>query len=155
MGRRGPPPLPTKIRVLHGERHKARINQAEPQPREVDPVCPDHLQGYAVEVWHRVVAELKVMRLAFDSDREVLAAYCVAASRHHDACVGLNRTGFLLRSTKPDVPPYVNPLVYVERTQAELMVKLAGQFGLTPSARVNLKADREPLADHAESLLSG
>jgi len=144
--------MPTKLRALHGEQHLARLGLDEPLPREVAPVCPDHLDAYAAEVWDRTVADLMSMGLGYDCDREVLAAFCVAASRHREASVLLGESELLVEDEHGMLR--ANPLVRIERGEAELMARLASHFGLTPSARVGLKAEREEPASDAERLLS-
>jgi len=40
MGKRGPRPAPTGLRLVKGER-ASRLNTDEPQPKEGLPACPD------------------------------------------------------------------------------------------------------------------
>lgn len=57
MGKRGPAPKPTGLRVLHGDRAD-RINRDEPQPDEGDVQPPAWLGEAALEVWHTLADEL-------------------------------------------------------------------------------------------------
>ena len=41
MGSRGPAPLPTKLKVLHGETRAARLNRNEPKPAGRQRMPPD------------------------------------------------------------------------------------------------------------------
>src|SRR5437660_1164931 len=53
MGRRGPAPTPTRLRVLRGETRPSQVNRAEPEPLAGQPVAPADLDPDAREVWAR------------------------------------------------------------------------------------------------------
>lgn len=53
MGKRGPAPKPTALRVLHGDR-KDRINDAEPQPAEGEVTAPEELSDDARAIWDQL-----------------------------------------------------------------------------------------------------
>lgn len=57
MGKRGPEPKPTALRVLHGDR-KDRINDAEPVAPEVEVRPPEELSDEAREIWTRLAPSL-------------------------------------------------------------------------------------------------
>jgi hypothetical protein len=50
MGKRGPAPKPTNLRLLHGDR-RDRINTSEPLPADGIPVCPKSAPDVVREVW--------------------------------------------------------------------------------------------------------
>ena len=58
MGRRGPPPKPTHIRLLEGNPSKRPINRREPQPEKGAPPCPRWLTAEARVAWKRITALL-------------------------------------------------------------------------------------------------
>ena len=45
MGRRGPAPTPTKLKLLRGETRPSRINRAEPKPGGVPRMPERHEPG--------------------------------------------------------------------------------------------------------------
>jgi hypothetical protein len=57
MGRRGPPPQPTKLRLLSGDPGKRPLPRAEPQPIGL-PQKPDFVTGSASEAWDQVLAAM-------------------------------------------------------------------------------------------------
>jgi P27 family predicted phage terminase small subunit len=150
MGRRGPAPKPTKLRLLHGDEER-RINRNEPQPTEGPPEAPAELDETSRAVWDYIVGELDAMGLANRPDRDQLFAYCEAVSLHAKAVKMVHAAGPLIK----DKDGYVrlNPAVRVQHQSARTMMLYAREFGLTPAARVHLTAQKVA-EDHAERLLS-
>jgi P27 family predicted phage terminase small subunit len=150
MGRRGPAPKPTNLRILHGDEERY-INRAEPQPREGLPQPPAGLDAATRAIWDYIVAELAAMRLATPPDRDQIHAYCEAVSLHAKATVLVHTVGPLMK----DKEGYVrtNPAVRVQNTSARTMLLFAREFGLTPAARVHLTA-QQIARDDADRLLS-
>ena len=81
MGRRGPPPKPTKLKLLAGNPGKRPLNRREPQPRKTTPRCPAWLGKEARAVWKRMVPELRRMGVLTVIDGEALAAFCQTYAR--------------------------------------------------------------------------
>lgn len=150
MGRRGPAPKPTKLRILHGDEER-RINRNEPQPAEGQPEPPAALDAASRDVWNYVVAELDAMGLANRPDRDQLHAYCEAVALHSKAVKLVHAAGPLLRDEDGQVR--TNPAVRIQMQASRSMLLFAREFGLTPAARVHLTAG--VIADvHADRLLS-
>ena len=87
MGKRGPDPRPTALRILHGDR-KDRINDAEPIPPNGKIECPDWASAYAREIWARLAPgpESRGVLTTWDTDAflvlcEALACYRIPAGR--------------------------------------------------------------------------
>src|SRR3989337_534358 len=81
MGRRGPPPKPTALKLLQGNPGQHRLNQAEPKPASVVPNRPGWLLPNAKREWSRLVQELQELGLLTNLDRAALAGYCQAYAR--------------------------------------------------------------------------
>lgn len=150
MGRRGPAPQPTRLRLLHGVEDRY-INHNEPQPGVGLPEAPDEMDDASHAIWDYILAELDVMGLATRPDRDQLFAYCEAVRLHAQAVAMVHRAGPLIK----DRDDYVrlNPAVRVMHQAARTMLLFAREFGLTPAARVHLTAQKVA-EDHAERLLS-
>lgn len=152
MGRRGPAPKPTNIRLLHGEKRPSRINNAEPVPRIVPPGKPGWLSAAASEEWDRVLPDLVTMGTAREADAMALAAYCEAVARLKTATELVSKAGLMLRDRDGDVRK--NPAVSQAR-DASIEVRMwAREFGLTPSARQPLRVEHTHRDLPAERLLS-
>jgi phage terminase small subunit len=82
---REPPPKPTAIRRLEGNRGKRAWNHDEPTPPDAMPRCPAHLALVAKAEWRRVARTLHAMGVLTSIDRAALAAYCQAYTRWVEA----------------------------------------------------------------------
>ncbi|GJF04950.1 phage terminase small subunit P27 family [Pseudonocardia sp. D17] len=138
MGKRGPAPTPTVLKLLHGERHRDRINSDEPTPRPADLQEPDGASDEVLAVWRRIVAELEAMNLAFPSDADALRCYCEAVVTHHKASAILKRTPVLVKGIHGNMVR--NPALQIQRDAANTIRAFAQEFGLTPSARSSIRA---------------
>ena len=125
MGRRGPPPKPTKLRVLTGNPGKRRLNQREPQPSKDAPRCPAWLTTDAKKVWRRLSVELKRLGVLTVIDRDALVIYCQLYGRWKEAEEFLGKHGsvFPLRDEAGRVRCMQQfPQVSIARTLAQLLI---------------------------------
>lgn len=152
MGRRGPAPAPTRLKLLKGT-ERGRINFAEPRPLEGPAGRPGWLSAAAAEEWDRVAPHLEAMRTLTAADTTGLGVYCEAVARWR-------RLAEVVASSPPviarDGVLVKNP-AYSQVRDAAVEVRLwAREFGLTPSARAGIRVD---LYHHGEQpgarLLSG
>jgi len=67
--------MPTKLKVLHGERRLARLNTAEPEPRRTTPRLPADLGPAARTVWRRVLREVGPTGMITGADTGELARF--------------------------------------------------------------------------------
>jgi P27 family predicted phage terminase small subunit len=134
-----PSPKPRVLKLLHGDR-KDRINDNEPIPRDVLPVCPDDASDETRAIWDYTLKELIAMRTAAAPDRDALYAYCCAVVTHRNAVHLVDQTGLLMKGTSGI--PVKNPAVAMARDAAYTIRLFAHEFGLTPSARTRIEVDR-------------
>ncbi len=142
MGRRGPPPQPTRLRLLRGNPGKRRIDGREPQPKVQTPICPQWLSAKAKQVWRDVVPVLKEMRILARVDRDALTAYCQTHARWKAAEQFLDEHGeiYPVRDEKGNVKrmrPY--PQVGIAITLLQMVRSYEQEFGMTPSARTRVQ----------------
>jgi P27 family predicted phage terminase small subunit len=152
MGKRGPAPKPTRLRLLHGDQ-PCRTNYNEPAARPGTPEPPQELTKGGLAVWREVAQEVEHMGLLTLADRDLFAAFCELAARFREATALLGRSSIVMKT--PDgkgIQP--NPLVRMQREAAESMKRLAGEFGLTPRARAEIDTGTRSVGDNRESLLS-
>lgn len=153
MGNRGPRQKPTNVRLLHGDR-KDRINLDEPKAPEGTPAPPDGLSDEVRAVWDYTLEQLAAMGTATPADRDALVAYCEAVIVHRKASALLAQSNVLIRSAKGGAL-IRNPVVQIQRDAAATLRGFAQEFGLTPSARAEIRMPRESgRGRDAERLLS-
>jgi P27 family predicted phage terminase small subunit len=139
VGRRGPAPAPTPLKLLRGERRPSRVNYGEPKPRPSLPAKPADLAPGADAVWERVLAELGPIGVLTAADADVLRAYTEAVARYEQAAVAYARSGPLIRGARAN-ELIKNPLHQIVRDNALLLLAFARELGATPSARSGLRA---------------
>lgn len=160
MGKRGPAPKPTALRVLHGDR-KDRINTAEPTPDEDDVLAPDWLPEDALELWRALAPGLVAKRVLTGWDTEAFAAWCDAAARRRRAAAELERSGEVVEAPvfnkNGDITGHrltKSPWLAVLNEADAQVQRYGARFGLTPSDRAQLKIGEADSGLGAERLLS-
>ena len=149
MGRRGPAPMPSTLKRLHGETRPSRLNYREPLPRRTAPQPPAELYPAAKRIWRRTVREMPAgMITAVDAD--ALACYCEAVVRYRQTTSLLARSAPLIRGTRAG-DLIANPLDRVTRGWADQIRLFARELGLTPSARAGLRMEISPFNSSFDS----
>ena len=158
MGKRGPAPKPTNLRVLHGDR-KDRINTNEPQPARVPVSPPDGLSEDAAAVWGALAPDLERAGLLLLWDVTEFATYCDAEARHRRAAEALDREGEVVASPVFNKNGEVtgerlgkNPWMLVWESTAALKSRIAAKYALTPSDRSQFSL---PEGESGDDLLTG
>lgn len=135
MGKRGPAPQPTKLKLLKGETRPSRVNKREPQLPPTAPRCPTWLNREAKAEWRRIVPQLDKFGLLATIDRGELTAYCVAWATFVEASRLVDRLGLVVEGERGFVK---NPALQIMRDQAAIVRAFGSDFGLSPSARTHL-----------------
>ena len=148
MGSRGPAPMPTRLKILHGETRSSRLNRNEPRPGG-QPRMPADMSDEAKRVWRRVIRDFGATGVLTAVDADALRTYCEAVVRYVQAARTLEASGPLVRGARSG-ELVKNPLHQVVRDNAILLRAFARELGLTPSARTGLTigigaADDDPL----------
>jgi len=152
MGKRGPKPKPTILKLLGGNPGRRPIDAEEPKPfplyKKVLP--PAHLNQAAKLHWHKMVKLLQPLGLYTEADRDSLAQYCAQYSRWAKAEKQIQELGELDDGK-------VSPWIKIADKAMEQMNKLSRCFGLSPADRVGLKAmiSKPEEVDAFEQLLKG
>ena len=153
MGKRGPPPQPTQLKVLRGNPGRRPLNKREPQPPSARPSCPRWLTAEARKEWRRIVPVLEEMGLLFEADRASLAGYCAAYARWKEAEEAIACYGLVVKAPSGYVMPV--PHIAIANKSLVLMRQFAADFGLNPSSRSGIVvADAEKDRDPFERFLS-
>lgn len=141
MGKRGPKPKPTPLKILEGYK-PYQINKDEP----VIPVAlleaPDWLDTYGLEHWQELAPMLARAGLLTEGDRPALAQMCDDFSTIRKSIDGpdeiagdFDRMRSLMTSADKARDRYRRMLI---------------EFGLTPSSRSRIKAPAEKPKDELD-----
>jgi P27 family predicted phage terminase small subunit len=130
---RGRRPKPTRLKVLTGNPGKRPLNANEPRPEAAIPDCPVELGPVARREWDRLAVELSALRILTNLDRAALAAYCGAYAMWAEATEAIQKYGTMVKS--PTGYPQQSPYVSIANRQAEIMMRIASEFGFTPASR--------------------
>ncbi len=95
--------------------------------------CPPELGPLARQEWDRIVGELTQLGVLSSFDRGPLAAYCTAYALWIDAMEMVCKHGAMLKS--PNGFPIQSPYLSHLNKQAEIMIRIASEFGFTPASR--------------------
>jgi P27 family predicted phage terminase small subunit len=141
---RGRRPKPTRMKVLTGNPGKRPLNIGEPKPAAVIPECPTELGPVARAEWDRLTGELGALKFLTTLDRAALAAYCGAYALWAEATEAIQKYGTMIKS--PSGYPIQSPYVSIANRQAEIMMRIASEFGFTPASRsrISTSSKNEP-----------
>lgn len=150
MGKRGPAPKPTALRLLEGNPGKRAINKQEPRPPVRDPKMPQWLGRKARRLWRRLAPELQARAGMSDWDAEAFAVLCEAVEMYGAAVQDIHERGQILEETRTrynrdgsvfskETVRSKNPSVQIARDSAHTIRAYAQEFGMTPSARSGIK----------------
>jgi len=141
MGK-GRKPKPTKVLKLHGTFQKCRRSAKEPEYKISIPDCPDWLGENAKKEWLRIIAELKKSGIIAKIYQVPLALYCQAYDDYLVALarIRLKKIGLFYISDKGN--RIQSPEVNMMHKAREALIKIAVEFGLTPSAKTRVRSDK-------------
>lgn len=153
MGRRGPKPVNTHLKILKGE-PESRLNRDEPTPAEFDAIeAPPDISEGALEVWNSLADDLIDKKMLTIWDVYTFLVFCEAVATYReckalmgDKYTALGAAGGVIKS----------PYWQIMRDCSTIMAQYSSRFGFTPGDRANLKADQgeEGPKNGAERLLS-
>ena len=164
MGRRGPPPKPTVLKVLEGNPGKQRLNKSEPMPPAMDavPKPPSRLLKEAKAEWKRLAPTLVSLGLLTEADLTAFAELCQNYAYYlitDKKILDIGDQGVTAMQKTPSGYVQQHPLLSLRRQYYEQWRKGLLDFGLTPASRVRLSTDDDSTStygsnDPMERLLS-
>lgn len=152
---RGPKKEPTALRLLKGNPGRRALPADEPKPppalKTLKPPVWLPLQGK--KEWKRLLPILCKTGVLTEVDVSALAGYCNAWATWIDAIQTLKREGRIQITRNGYAAP--TPYVKIERDAQADMLKWSRELGITPSARTNVTATKEPETDDLDDLIAG
>jgi P27 family predicted phage terminase small subunit len=123
---------PKGLKEITSSQHKPLSD-----PKEIKPVrileCPPELGPIARQEWDRIVGELTSKGVLSSFDRGPLAAYCTAFALWLEAAEAVQKYGAMIKS--PNGFPIQSPYLATLNRQAEIMLRIASEFGFSPASR--------------------
>lgn len=143
MGRRGPAPKPTNLKLIQGTYRKDRDQANELSPEVGAPSCPSWLSREAKREWKRIVPELEQQSLLTRIDRAALAAYCEAYAEWWEMEREIRKHGRIQVAESGYASP--RPEVIMRDKALDRMRMYLKEFGLSPSSRsrINVPAKKD------------
>jgi P27 family predicted phage terminase small subunit len=121
-------------------------------PEVAIPECATELGPTAKREWARLVGDLAALGLPTNLDRAALAAYCGSYALWAEATEAIQKFGTMIKS--PSGYPVQSPYVAVANRQAEIVMRIASEFGFTPASRSRIATPGKPertLFDRADN----
>lgn len=135
MGKRGPAPKPSELRIADGTFRKDRHDGIRPGGGA--PEKPEWLEGDAVDIWQEVIELLgRTPGLLSAVDGFALSRYCQDWVEYHTLQKLVDVEGYSVMSEKGNL--YQNPAVGIRNKAADRMARFEAKYGMTPSDRVGL-----------------
>ncbi len=155
MAQRGRKPKPTAVKELEGNPGKRPLNELEPKPQKKAPKCPMWLDAEAKKEWRRIAKQLEELGILTEVDMAAFAGYCEAYARWKEAEEFISKHGTIVKT--PSGYWQQVPQVSIAQTYLKIMIKFCEQFGLTPSSRSRIVADKgaNEVYDPMEMMLRG
>lgn len=151
MAQRGRKPIPTAIKKLEGNPGKRPLNDREPKPVKRAPKCPDWLDAEAKKEWRRMARTLEALGILTEIDRAAFAGYCQAYARWKESEEFISKHGTIVKT--PSGYWQQVPQVSIAQTYLKILNRFCGDFGLTPSSRSRIIADKPMDSDDPLELL--
>jgi len=127
---------------MRGDPSKKGKPKNEPEPLAGDIVAPDWVTGKSLEKWADVVPKLQGMRVITPADVDAVAQYCVMHEQWVRYLDQVRRgLDVLVIRDKDGKVKYMqaSPAATMFVKLQAAMLKIAREFGLTPSSRVGME----------------
>jgi len=142
MTTRGTKPTPTKLRILRGNPTGKPLPKNEPQPSTNVPPPPSFLSNIGKREYRRVAKILAPLGVITELDATALAAYSDAFSTWAESVEQIKNNGYMAVGRNGNL--YQNPYVGMKNQAMEKMMKIAVEFGMTPSSRTRITGTKQP-----------
>lgn len=139
MGKRGPKPKPTALRVFEGDPGNLlgkRKGETQPPSPPEPPAPPEWLGDVGRAIWAQVAPTLHRIGCLTESDQKILSLYCEAWEEFFGARKEIEEFGATAYTDKGTC--YQHPAVGRKNKAIQRIRQIGGDFGMSPAARVGL-----------------
>jgi len=146
MGKRGPRPKPSKLKMLAGNPGKRPLNKLEPKPDLINQIsAPDCLDEDSAKIWDKIATQLHNIKVLTVIDTNALIRYCQLYSQWLQLQKILEEKGLTYEVNKENKNGDKFVCYIRERPEIKLCLRLNAEitrlekeFGLTPSSRTDI-----------------
>ena len=145
MGRRGPQPKPTALRLVEGNPGHRSLPRGEPQPELGPPEMPDFLPPLAEKAWKSAVAEMTaVPGWLARIDWRILETWAIDYAIWRDAVAAIKESGmtflavFIDGAGQEHHTPKARPEMKIINDTVGRLLRAEGALGFAPSFRTRL-----------------
>ena len=140
---KGRPPKPTKLKKMAGTDQPCRVRDDEMQVAQVVkiPPPPMDLSDQGMREWNIITAELYAKQMLHEVDLSLVAAYCNEMGLYIETEKILRERGRVDEFYDDDgelIRRLSKPEQKIAKDALNAALKIASQFGLTPSARTRI-----------------
>ena len=147
----GRPRIPTAIQESKGafKKDPQRRRLGEPVAPSSRPKMPTKLGRYGTACWRETVSFLEELKVLSKVDKKDLELFSRAYNRYRIAENDIEKHGVVQRGTLPSGAEFArkNPALNVIKDAEAVMMRLASEFGLSPSSRTRLSVQVEEKQD--------
>lgn len=136
MGKRGPKTQPAAIAKRKGTYQPCR--HGEDNVKSAELACPTGLGEVAARNWHAIAPMLGRFNITAETDELALKLFCEAIEDYVAARDIVTEQGITTVGSQGNL--IMHPAVRVRESAFSRVLKMAQEFGMTPSARTNVKA---------------
>lgn len=142
---RGRKKTPTVLKEMQGTARADRLVENEMTADLVLqlPEPPELLSEIGVVEWYKITSQLFNLKMLHNVDLSLILAYCNEMATYIECEIKLKETGRVdvFKNTNGDiVRSQAKPFVKMKNDALNNALKLAANFGITPSARANISA---------------
>lgn len=148
MGKRGPKPKPSRLRILEGNPGNKPLNAREPQPLAGSPRCPAKYTGEQRKLWLTIAKQLVACGIMTRIDGQAFELLIDSYVEYLEATAKVSQTGPIwLEKGDSKIPKFAYSPYWVQANRAGKRLHLMlREFGMTPSARSAIKS-AAPIVD--------
>lgn len=146
MGKRGPQPIPSMVKMSRGTWRADRAASNEPIATG-KPTCPSWLSPDGKREYRRIVRLLSDMGVIGQIDANVLTRYAATWVRWRQAVQAIQTQGDIVPIISADgneTGRMQNPHTSIARQLSEQLDRLEGSLGMNPSARSRISVAMPP-----------
>ena len=145
-------PKPTKLKLIDGIVNKKRINLNEPNPKPKAPSMPKNMDKVAEKEWKSLGPILEKLGVLTNVDGGAFEALCVSYGEwvkysrqaQEKPLYKFEQTGYI----------QISPFVTLADKAFKNYIKLATEFGLTPSSRSRIVMAKDSADSTGADLLT-